>query len=72
MQQIKLLPVMSASHIRALFQVHYALLSIQLPVNEFGKVLENGHVLKPMPPAWQTQLELLTPGFDLTQTWLLH
>lgn len=29
------------------------------------------HVPGPVPPKWETQMELLAPGFSLTQRWLI-
>lgn len=44
-------------------------LLLQLPINSPGKEVQHGPVLKSVSPMWDTSMELLLPGFDLTQPW---
>lgn len=51
-----------------LTQVPIVLFLIQLSNNTPERQQTMGQLFRPLPPAWETQLEFLVPDFDLAQT----
>lgn len=64
--------MMLAAHAGVLIWVPATLLTIQFLAIVLGKVADTGHALGALPPMTKMRMELLAPGFGLSNTCWSH